>query len=222
VPAERSVIRALAFAAAALGVVAPLAGSPYAARHASIDVTELANVVAREEDHVTAVELAQWIRERRRDLRLIDIRDAESFATYHVPTAERLSLDSLVQTAFPPDETIVLYSDGGAHAAQGWTFLRALGYRRVFFLRGGLNEWLETVITPTLPEHPSASARGESEKIAALSRYFGGSPKVVAGESPEGGSAVPLPQAVSASLQGQGRSTSANTAIIARMRKRGC
>jgi len=222
VPAERSVIRALAIAAAALGVVAPFAGSPYSARHASIDVTELANVVAREEDHVTAVELAQWIREHRSDLRLIDVRDAESFAAYHVPTAERLSLDSLVQTAFRPDETIVLYSDGGAHAAQGWTFLRALGYRRVFFLRGGLNEWLETVIAPTLPEHPSAPERGETEKIAALSRYFGGSPKVVAGESPGGGSAVPLPQVgtESASLQGQGRSTS--TAIIARMRKRGC
>jgi rhodanese-related sulfurtransferase len=220
VPAERSVIRALAIAAAVLGVVAPFAGSPYAARHASIDVTELANVVAREEDHVTAVELAQWIRERRRDLRLIDVRDAESFATHHVPTAERLSLDSLVHTAFRPDETIVLYSDGGAHAAQGWTFLRALGYRRVFFLRGGLNEWLETVIAPTLPEHPSASERGESEKIAALSRYFGGSPKVVAGASL--GGAVPLPQVGSASLQGQGRGTSASTAIIARMRKRGC
>ena len=58
--------------------------------------------------------------------------------TYHVPTAERVPLDSLAHVRFAADETIVLYSEGGAHAAQAWVFLRALGYDNVYFLRGGL------------------------------------------------------------------------------------
>ena len=210
-PTERSVVRLLAISAAALAVVAPFVGSPYAAQHASIDVTELARVVAREEDHVTAVELAQWIKERRPDLRVIDVRDADAFATYHIPTAARLSLDSLVETPFRPSDTIVLYSDGGAHAAQGWTFLRALGYRRVFFLRGGLNEWLEMVISPTLPEHPSESQRAEVENVAALSRYFAGTPKFSV--------TARLEHAVPTTVRD---SASTSAAIIARMRKRGC
>jgi 3-mercaptopyruvate sulfurtransferase SseA len=42
----------------------------------------------------------------------------------------------------------VLVSDGGAHAAQGWVFLRALGIAHVYFLRGGLGEWLDDVMNP--------------------------------------------------------------------------
>jgi hypothetical protein len=81
-----------------------------------------------------------------------------------------------------------------------------------------LKEWLEMVIAPTLPEHPTESERREVEKIAALSRYFGGTPKVVSVESL--GGAVPLPHVGGAVPRSRDRGTSA--AIIARMRKRGC
>ena len=117
-----------------------------------IDVASLARSVAREEDHVTALELAQWIKDRRPGLRVLDLRSPEEYTAYHVPRAEHLSLDSLATTTFRADETIVLYSEGGPHAAQAWVFLRALGYQRVFFLRGGLYEWLEQVLNPILAE----------------------------------------------------------------------
>jgi len=218
-PVEGRLVKSLAIAAIALALLAPFAGSPYAAQHASIDVTDLAGVVAREEDHVTALELATWIKERHAGLRVIDVRDAAAFAEYHIPTAELLALDTLVRTSFLPSETIVLYSDGGAHAAQGWTFLRALGYRRVFFLRGGLNEWLEMVISPTLPEAPRSSERARFDSIAALSRYFGGVPKRVATDSTS--AVVPLPSTRFDPQQDR-RETSSSSSIIARMRKRGC
>ena len=221
-PRDRKLVRLLALAAIALAVMAPFVGSPYMAAHASIDVTELARVVAKEEDHVTALELAQWIKDRRTGLRVLDIREPDAYAVYHIPTAERLPLDSLVVTPFRIDETLVLYSDGGAHAAQGWTFLRALGYRRVFFLRGGLNEWLEMVISPTLSESATAPERTQMENVSVLSRYFGGTPKWTG--SGALGSAVPLPSTrfdPSPRDRG-GDSSGTGKAIIARMRKRGC
>ncbi|HKN69013.1 MAG TPA: rhodanese-like domain-containing protein, partial [Gemmatimonadaceae bacterium] len=148
--------RGLAIAALSLGLIAPFAGSPYKSNHAAIDVPALARTVAREEDHVTALELAQWIKDRRPGLHVLDVRSADEFDRYHLPTAERLALDSLATVAFRADDTLVLYSEGGAHAAQAWVFLRALGYRNVYFLRGGLYEWLEQVMNPTLADTTAA------------------------------------------------------------------
>jgi rhodanese-related sulfurtransferase len=159
-------------------LAATLAGSPYAANQGRIDVAELSRAVAQEDDHVTAVELAGWIKERRRSLRIVDIRSAAEFDAYHVPTAERVAVDSLASARFRRDETIVLYSEGGAHAAQAWVFLRALGYEKVFFLRGGLYEWLDEVMNPVIAPGASPKDSAAFATIAEVSRYFGGTPHV--------------------------------------------
>ena len=154
--------RPLAVAAAVLGIAAAFAGSPYPAR-GRIDVEELAGIVAREEDHVTATELAGWIRERSAGLHVIDVRPATEFSGYRIPTAVNIPLDVLEHAHFAATDTLVLYSGGGAHAAQAWVFLRALGYRNVFFLRGGLDEWLDDIMNPV--------------HSTELTRYFGGMPR---------------------------------------------
>lgn len=210
--------RRLALVAIVLALGATLAGSPYAERHATLDVALMARTVAQEDDHVTAVELARWIRERRPGLRVIDVRSAEEFDAYHLPTAERISLDSIVRTPFAADETIVLYSEGGTHAAQAWVFLRALGYRRVYFLRGGAYEWLQEVMNPTISENASPAERAEFAKIAALSRYFGGLPRV--GIAPVG-EEIPLP--VRRGGDGTTGETGRATAeMVRKIRRRGC
>jgi rhodanese-related sulfurtransferase len=170
-------VRALAAVALLLALAASFAGSPYVQRRASVDVTALASAVAREEDHVTALELAQWIKERRPGLRVVDVRTAEEYEAYHVPSAERIDLEALTSTPFRAADIIVLYSEGGAHAAQGWVFLRALGYRRVYFLRGGLYEWLEQVMNPVLSADATPAAREQFTRASVLSRYFGGVPR---------------------------------------------
>lgn len=216
---ERWLTRGLATAALTLGLLAPLAGSPYRANHAAIDVAALARTVAREEDHVTALELAQWIKDRRPGLRVLDVRSAEEYDRYHLPTAERLALDSLATTPFHVDDTLVLYSEGGAHSAQAWVFLRALGYRNVYFLRGGVYEWLEQVMNPTLADTTPAG-RDAFSRAASLSRYFGGVPRSDVRTRPaddsialpgaaRAGSVVPLPA----------RTTAAS---IDAVRRRGC
>jgi rhodanese-related sulfurtransferase len=160
--------RALAITAITAGALAAVSGSPYRAERAGVDVAALAHTVAAEEDHVTALELAQWIHDRQPGLRIIDLRTPAEFAEYHLPRAERIALEQLLTTPFRPDETIVLISDGGAHAAQGWVFLRALGHRHVYFLRGGLGEWVDQVMNPAKPND--------------LTRYFGGTPRAAGDE----------------------------------------
>lgn len=174
---RQRIVSALAVTAVGLGALAIVAGSP-TRRASTVDVATLATMVEHEDDHVTAIELAQWIRDRKPNLRVIDVRDSADFDSYHIPTAERVSLDRLVTTRFAPSETVVLYSGGGAHAAQGWVFLRALGNRRVYFLRGGVDEWLDEVINPRFPRNATPAERAEIDSISALSRYFGGVPRV--------------------------------------------
>ncbi len=115
--------RVLVSLALILGLGAAFAGAPR-----SIDVDALAKQIAREEDHVTAAELEQWIKDRKPGLRIVNVGHASE-------------MESLTRSHFAKDETIVLVSEGGAHAAQAWVLLRAMGYRNVYFLRGGLGEW---------------------------------------------------------------------------------
>lgn len=172
-------IRILAVVALSLSALAAFAGSPRRASTSSLDIGALARDVQTEADHVTAIELARWIRDRKPNLRIIDVRDSAEFEEYHVPQAERLSIEAVVRTAFKPGETVVLYSGGGAHAAQAWVLLRARGEKDVFFLRGGVAEWLDEVMNARIPAKASGPAREEADSIAALSRYFGGVPRQV-------------------------------------------
>jgi len=174
---SRTIVRGLGAVAAILGFLAVFAGSPYSTQHARINVDALTKAVRHEDDHVTAIELAGWIKNRRPQLRVVDVRSKEEYEAYHLPMAERVPIDSLSSIGFGHDETIVLYSDGGAHAAQGWVFLRALGYGKVYFLRGGVYEWLDQVMNPVLRADVLPRDSATFANVAALSRYFGGEPR---------------------------------------------
>lgn len=167
----------LALTGLALGAAAPLAGTPFAARPARVDVVELARIVERQDDHISALELAQWIRQRRPGLRVIDLRPQSDYDELHVPGAERIPLESLATMAFPADDTVVLYSAAGAHAGQGWVFLQALGHRQAFFLRGGIYEWMDQVLSPALAIDATDQERAAFARAAEISRYFGGTPR---------------------------------------------
>jgi rhodanese-related sulfurtransferase len=172
--------------AALAGALAPFAGSPYrraspghSAQRAAgaVDVAELARAVADEEDHVSAVELAAWIRAGEPRLRVVDVRTASEFAAYHIPGAEHIPLERVAAARFADDETVVLYSELGVHAGQAWVFVRALGHRRAYFLRNGLHEWLDDVMSPTIAEDAPAEAQAAFERVAELSQWFGGTPR---------------------------------------------
>lgn len=196
-----TVAKRLGAGAVVLGLAAPFAGSPYTSARGHLDVDDIARVIARGEDHITALQLAGLIRHRQRGLRVIDVRPPTEFAQYAIPTAENIPLELLPRASFAPHETIVLYSEGGAHAAQAWMMLRALGHRRVFFISGGLVDWHFDVMAPVLSSNASPREREVFEKTAELSRYFGGEPQIGGREA-----ATPTSKATR----------------IAKMRRRGC
>lgn len=112
--------------------------------------------------------------QRDRDRLLIDIRDAAAFAAYHIPTAENIPLSQIADGALARTDKIILYGEGGIHAAQGWMVLIAMGYRRAYTLREGLDAWKDEVLYPTAPEHPTPEVAARFERAAQIARFFGG------------------------------------------------
>jgi rhodanese-related sulfurtransferase len=204
--------RALAAVAVVGGALAVIAGSPTRATRGSVDVTEIARIVEHEEDHVTAMELAKWIRDAKPGLRVIDIRSDSEFTDFHIPAATRVPLGEIARMPLDSAATYVLYSEGGTHAAQGWFLLRARGVKNAYFLRGGLYEWLEQVMTPKVS---SATPQAERDSIRAITMWFGGKMEVV-----DPAAATTTPSVLDGELSAP--HASGTRASIKKIRRRAC
>lgn len=144
----------LAIAAAILGILALFAKNS----------TELPS---EQHKYVAPIQLAEWIRDRKPGLRIIDLRTEEQFDEYHLPRAERFTTSTL--PTFKSDETIVLVS-GGAQLPVD---------RNIYILRSGLKGWFDDVMNPTITTNASPAARAAFQRVSAISRYFGGVPRIV-------------------------------------------
>jgi rhodanese-related sulfurtransferase len=144
------------FAAALLIILgALLAISPAGLRQPShFSPQELVAAVASESDHVTAEDLSAWIIDKKPDLQIVDIRSSEEYTQYHIPGTVNIPLTQLFdedsQELLDRDKIIVLYSNGGTHAAQAWVMLKQMGIDS-YVLLGGLNYWAEAILNPKAP-----------------------------------------------------------------------
>lgn len=173
----------LAGIAILLGTLALIAGNPYSGSKVTLDTKELSLIIGKGADHILVEDLADWIIQHRSDYRLIDLRTEKEFAEYHIPTAENVPLTEIEQYPLYRNEKIILYSEGGIHSSQAWMLLRAKGYKNVYMLMGGLDEWKDKILFPKIPENPTQEQLAEFEKIKLVSRHFGGNPQT--GETKE-------------------------------------
>jgi thiosulfate/3-mercaptopyruvate sulfurtransferase len=150
--------------------------------------------VALAGDHPLLITPA-WLAERlgRADVRIVDLSDVDDYAKGHIPGALHLDLADarmqasegvfrlptaeegrrlLAQLGITPDTTVVLYDDGGLHAAWLFLVLDVLGHPRVSVLDGGSQRWRAGggAWTTELPRIPRSSAvptpRPNSERVA--------------------------------------------------------
>jgi len=135
--------------------------------------------VLAEADRLPVLELAGWLRSRRPNLTILDVRpDSAAFEAFHLPRARHVPLSVL--SAVPPETgTIVVYADGGDLAARAWLVLRTLGHDSVRVMPDGAGEWLREVLNPTLAADATPDARAAFADQAELARYFGGLPRIL-------------------------------------------
>lgn len=172
-----SLNKKLAITAFVLGFLALFIGNPYHGAEAKVNAKELALIVEKEVDHVNVDVLADWIIQGKSDFRLVDLRNEQEYAVYHIPSAENITLSGLDQSSLKHNEKIVLYSEGGIHSAQAWMLLEAKGYKGVYILRGGLEEWKDQILFPRIPENPTPAQLVEFARIKEVSKFFSGTPQ---------------------------------------------
>jgi rhodanese-related sulfurtransferase len=168
--------RLLAVVAFILAVGALIVRNPEG--NAPADTSSLISMIETERDHIGPFELARSIRDGTERIQLIDLRDSIVFARYHIPGAQRMTLMMLVNESVHRNESIVIYSQGGTHAAQAWVLLKSKNYPNVRTLLGGMNAWNEEILFPKLPPGADDIEKKNFEEKKALSVFFGGRPQI--------------------------------------------
>jgi rhodanese-related sulfurtransferase len=121
-----------------------------------IDSNILANEIIDRKDHITAEQLGHLIIDEDPDYQIIDLREPAEYEKFHIKTAINLPMQNLFTDNnldyIDPEKLVVLYSNGGTHAAQAWVLLQAQGITNTTILLGGLNYWVDVYSNPTPPQ----------------------------------------------------------------------
>ena len=155
----------------------------------STRAASLAQMAAAGDDHVTVQELSDWLIKDRRDFELVDIRETREFDVAHIEGARHIPLAALLSeqalSSLPVGRTIVVYSNGSAHAAQAALLLRLAG-REALALLGGYNYWHAYLNDPEKAgvAEMDAAQRAQYQAVAC---YFAGEYLADAGLVPESG-----------------------------------
>jgi rhodanese-related sulfurtransferase len=172
----------LATLACVLGVLA-IAATPTRGGRVSLDSRELALLMEKGADRVTARTLADSIIQARADFRVIDVRAPSAFAAGpRIPSAENIPMSALADAGLARDEKILLVADDGTRAAQAWFLLKAQGFKGVSIVQGGLRAWSDDVLFPRV----DGLVPAERARLEAVSAHFGGAPRsgVAAADAP--------------------------------------
>jgi rhodanese-related sulfurtransferase len=138
-----------------LGLILAFSPVKYTAEN-KVDPAMVASEILDRNDHITAEQLGRLIIDEDPDYQLVDLRDPQEFEKFHIKTAVNIPLKELFSPQnldlLDPEKLIVLYTDGGTHAAQAWVLLKTAGITNSLVLLGGLNFWVDVYSNPQPPE----------------------------------------------------------------------
>ncbi|MBN2758438.1 MAG: rhodanese-like domain-containing protein [Bacteroidales bacterium] len=140
-------------------------------------------------------EVAKFIISGDPSYQLIDVRSEEEYAKFSLPGAINIPLSKILnkdKSGYYEWEgylnqkvkTNIFYSNGSIYANQAWMLTKRLNYPNNYVMKGGLNEWVETILKPKQPEaSASQSALNQYDFRIAASTYFGGGSNISADSS---------------------------------------
>ncbi|NNL80443.1 MAG: hypothetical protein HKO67_08125 [Flavobacteriaceae bacterium] len=168
-------ILAVVFIIAAAGLVL----LPKIQKYQGIDPEKLLSHAISPERYISTDELAEMIIGQDPSFLLIDVRSGMDYEKYALPGAINIPLDSLLSENFEAylnqeEYDVVLYSNDDFKANQAWLLCNRMDYKNHKVLRGGVNQWFNTIINPKEPaESMPASTFEQYDFRKAASMYFG-------------------------------------------------
>jgi rhodanese-related sulfurtransferase len=113
-------------------------------------------------------------------LQLIDLRPEKEYKTFALPGAINIQPESLLtaesmELLKQPGKDKVLYSNSDLISEKAWLLATRYSINRLYILKGGLNEWYNTIIKPTEASSTASSADLDLLNFRSAARqYFTG------------------------------------------------
>ena len=135
---------------------------------------------------VTTDQVARAIIEGDPTILIVDTRSSDQYEAFNLPGSVNIPLKELIDSTGIIDEKwenylgiegmyIAFYSNGDVCADQAWVLCTRLGIKDLFVMKGGLNNWVETILKP---EPPAQTAPSEEFALydfrKGASMHFGG------------------------------------------------
>jgi len=131
------------------------------------------------ERYISTDKLADRMINQDPTLLLIDIRSEKEYDDYALPNAINIPLEKFFDedlNAFVNQDIydVILYSNDNFYSNEAWMLGNRLGYQNLYVLKGGLNEWFNTIIDPKLPKETDSQKDFELYSFRkAAGMYFG-------------------------------------------------
>lgn len=127
-----------------------------------IDPEKLMIEIMQPTRYVTTDQVAGMIIENDPTIRLVDVRPMNEYAAFSLPGSVSIPLDSIVTPTFidilkENGMKVIFYDNDDIISDQAWVIARRLGYKNIYVMEGGLNEWVSTIIQPILPPETAPS-----------------------------------------------------------------
>jgi rhodanese-related sulfurtransferase len=129
---------------------------PKYTKHEGIHPENLLSNAISPERYISSDELANKLINQDPSFILIDVREESEFLKYSLPNALNIPLKKLLDEDSIPylnqnQYNVILFSNDHFYADQAWLLCNRLGYKNLKVLKGGLNNWFNTIINPPKP-----------------------------------------------------------------------
>jgi len=144
-----------------------------------VPANELLSDALNPERYISTDELAGIIINQVPSYILIDVRDTTDFQKYSIPGSlnkplKKLLDDDNVGYINQSQYDVVFISNDNFYADQAWILSDRLGYKNLHVLKGGINNWFQTIINPVKPSQEMPKTDFELyDSRKAASMYFG-------------------------------------------------
>ncbi|MEO9484445.1 MAG: rhodanese-like domain-containing protein [Ekhidna sp.] len=129
------------------------------------------NGANRQPNFMGVIELAEKIKNRE-NLLLIDLRDAQKFEEMRIPTAKNIPFDSLDLGELKG--TTIFYSGDDLLSRKLWDSLPDSLRDQTIILYGGMRDWYDRMLYPTLPFGDQVSDSSLLKHLHELCEFYGG------------------------------------------------
>jgi rhodanese-related sulfurtransferase len=144
------------------------------------DPKVLLSAIAEKSRYLSADLVTHRIIENDPTLLLVDLRTANEFKAFALPGAINIQPDSLLSATTlellnQPGKDKILYANSDLTAEKAWLIGTRYSVNRLYILKGGLNEWFNTIIKPG--EVATAASSTDLELLSfreAARHYFTG------------------------------------------------